>query len=99
MVTVFGIVASSLTTACWAPQVYRTLHTHSAKDFSWPYLLIFTIGISGWVVYGLMLHNYIIWVSNGIVELCALSVIAVKVHSPVNHSHTPIYNSVNGAPE
>ncbi len=99
MVTTFGIVASSLTTACWVPQVYKTLHTRTAKDFSWLYLFTFTVGILGWLVYGLMLHNYIIWISNGAVGLCALFIIMIKSLSIIGRGHSFAHDGISGTPE
>ena len=47
-----GFVAGALTTACWLPQVLRTIRTRSAADISWVYLGTLTVGIVAWVFYG-----------------------------------------------
>lgn len=60
-----GFVAGALTTACWLPQVVRTLRTRSAVDISWIYLCILTTGIFGWVVYGIGRRDPAIIVANG----------------------------------
>ncbi|MCL4434850.1 MAG: SemiSWEET family transporter [Actinobacteria bacterium] len=92
MIIVFGIIASTLTTACWIPQVYRSLSRKSAKDFSWIYLLALITGVTGWLVYGALLHDPIIWASNAAVDICTLFIVTIKMYSEIAgfHRHKPL---------
>jgi MtN3 and saliva related transmembrane protein len=49
---VLGLIAGALTTLSFLPQVVRTLRTRSASDLSWPWLVAFSAGTVGWLIYG-----------------------------------------------
>lgn len=51
-ITTIGIGAALLTTGSWLPQVLKSWHSRSVKDFSWGYLVLLTAGISLWLAYG-----------------------------------------------
>lgn len=50
--SVLGVLAGSLTTGCWLPQLARSWRTRSVGDVSWVYLLALASGVALWVVYG-----------------------------------------------
>lgn len=81
MTDVAGVVAAALTTACWIPQVRRTLRRGTASDFAWSYLAIYGIGLTMWLVYGLALGDPVISVSNALVLLSVVVLVAVKLRS------------------
>ncbi len=47
-----GLLAGTLTTISFVPQVWQTWKTRSTKDLSLGMLLIFTLGIALWLIYG-----------------------------------------------
>jgi MtN3 and saliva related transmembrane protein len=47
-----GYIAGACTTAAFLPQVIRSLRTRSTHDISPVMLLVFSIGLSLWVLYG-----------------------------------------------
>ena len=47
-----GYVAAALTTAAFVPQIVKTWRTRSAGDLSMVSLLLFTVGLALWLVYG-----------------------------------------------
>lgn len=49
-----GALAACLTTGAWIPQLVRTWRSRSARDLSWPYLATTLIGITLWMVYGIL---------------------------------------------
>jgi MtN3 and saliva related transmembrane protein len=51
--TVLGLVAGTLTTASFLPQVIKTWKSKSAKDFSFGMLITFSLGVFLWLVYGI----------------------------------------------
>jgi len=81
MTVVIGIAAAVLTTACWGPQLVRTLRRGTAEDFAWVYLIMLTAGVFGWALYGALKHDPVIWVANAIVTASALVVVVVKLRS------------------
>jgi MtN3 and saliva related transmembrane protein len=76
VVTAIGLVAGLLTTACWLPQVVKTIRLGDADEFAWLYLAMLMVGLTGWAIYGsvrgdlpLALYNCITWVLVMIVVL------------------------------
>ncbi len=73
--TVVGIVAGTLTTACWIPQLARSWRTRSAGDFSWWYLVVLTAGIALWLIYGILRRDPVI-ISANVFALMSLLVLS-----------------------
>ena len=74
-----GMVAGTLSTVAFVPQVWRVWKTRSARDLSLPMFLIFTAGVALWFVYGLLLGALPIIVCNGLTLLLAGTVLAMKL--------------------
>ena len=77
--TMIGLVAGTLTTVSFVPQVFRCWRRRSAEDLSLAMLLAFTAGVALWDVYGLMLRAWPIILANGITLLLAMVLVAMKV--------------------
>ena len=54
-VTLIGLLAGTLTTIAFIPQLQQTWRTRSAQDVSLGMLLTFVTGVFLWLIYGLML--------------------------------------------
>lgn len=63
-VTGLGLVAASCTTVAFLPQVIKNWRTKSAGDLSFGTFGLFTFGVVLWLVYGAMIGNLPIIVSN-----------------------------------
>jgi MtN3 and saliva related transmembrane protein len=74
-----GLVAGALTTASFVPQVIKTWRTRSARDFSLPMLLLFTIGVALWLVYGVMIGSRPVIVPNVITLVLTAYILSVKL--------------------
>ena len=74
-----GIFAGVCTTISLVPQVIKAWKTKSTKDISFFMLGLFTIGVTGWLVFGILLNNYPIIVTNFTTLLLALLIIAAKI--------------------
>lgn len=61
-----GLVASSLATLAFLPQVARTWRSRSADDFSLITLLMLELGTLLWIGYGLWRAAPAIWLGNGV---------------------------------
>jgi MtN3 and saliva related transmembrane protein len=76
--TALGLLAGLFTTACWVPQLARTLRTRSTDDISWVYLTVLATGLALWLTYGVLLADPAIIGSN-VLALASVGVlIAVK---------------------
>ena len=76
---IIGLLAGTLTTLSFVPQVVKAWRTRSLTDFSLPMLLTFALGVSLWVVYGVMIGGVPVIVANAITLALALALLAMKL--------------------
>lgn len=57
LVTALGLLAGSLTTIAFLPQVIRTWRTRSTKDISLEMFAIFCSGVLIWIIYGILVKD------------------------------------------
>ena len=61
-----GYVAATLTTAAFLPQVIHTWRTRSTRDLSGIWLATFSVGVTCWLVYGVMTESRPVIVGNSV---------------------------------
>lgn len=76
-----GLVASSLATLAFLPQVVKTWRTGSASDFSLTTLLMIEAGTSLWIFYGLLRGAPAIWLGNGVTFALVGLILSVKIRN------------------
>ena len=74
-----GLVASSLATLAFLPQVVKTWRTGSANDFSLTTLLMIEAGTSIWILYGMLRSAPAIWLGNGVTFALVGLILLVKM--------------------
>ena len=74
-----GLVASSLATLAFLPQVVKTWRSRSANDFSLATLLMLEAGTSLWIFYGALRDAPAIWLGNGVTFVLAGFILSVKM--------------------
>lgn len=74
-----GLIAGTLTTISFLPQVWHTWKTRSAKDLSLGMLSIFTLGIALWLVYGLWMQAPPLILSNMVTLVLAGTLLGFKL--------------------
>lgn len=79
LVTMIGALAAVGTTAAWLPQVFKTWKSGRAADFSWGYLAMFSGGVSGWMIYGILRKDAVIIAANAITLILVLTIAFVKM--------------------
>jgi MtN3 and saliva related transmembrane protein len=79
--TLIGSLAAVLTTACWLPQVVKSVRLGTADDFAWPYLAMLVAGVVAWTTYGFLRSAPPIYLCNSITGLLVVVVVVVKVRS------------------
>jgi len=79
-VTVLGLIAGSLTTIAFLPQIFKTWQSKSAKDISSEWLVIFSSGILLWLIYGLLIDSLPIILSNSITLVLTLIILFFKFY-------------------
>lgn len=65
-ITLLGLVAGTLTTIAFLPQLLKVWQHKSAKDISLLWLTTFSLGILLWLAYGVLVQALPIILSNGI---------------------------------
>ncbi|ELS33838.1 MULTISPECIES: SemiSWEET transporter [Pseudanabaena] len=74
-----GFIAASLTTFAFLPQVVQVWRSRSTKDISLPMLVTFILGITLWLIYGLLVDAAPIYMANGITLLLNLIILRFKL--------------------
>ncbi|MFM2394851.1 MAG: hypothetical protein RLZZ546_2834 [Bacteroidota bacterium] len=76
---ILGYVAATLTTVSFIPQFYKIYKSKSAKDVSITMFTIFTIGLTLWLYYGVLLKSLPIIISNTVTVLLSLGILFMKI--------------------
>lgn len=79
LTTTIGFVAGLATTAANLPQVWKTYRSKSGEGLSFRMLLMLAIGITLWIIYGIMIKSLPLIATNGVVLLLILSLIGMKL--------------------
>lgn len=77
--TLIGLLAGSLTTAAWLPQVARAFRTRSTRDFSWSWFAMFGSGVAIWLVYGFAVGAPAVILTNALTFLLILGLCLLKL--------------------
>lgn len=74
-----GMIATSLATLAFLPQVLKTWRTRSAHDFSLVTLLMLEVGTAIWIFYGVMRNAPAIWIGNSVTLALAGFILLMKL--------------------
>ncbi len=72
-------VAATLTTAAFVPQAMHIIRHKETRAISLFMYVSFATGVALWLLFGVMIGNWPIMVSNAITLLLALAIIAMKL--------------------
>ena len=76
--TVLGLIAASITTSAFVPQVYKAWSTKRTKDISAPTFLVLLAGIALWTVYGFLKSDIVIILANVTTATLAIAILYLK---------------------
>lgn len=98
LITVLGLVAGTLTTAAYLPQLIKTWRSKSAGDISWSMLITLCLGIVLWLVYGVYVHDMPVILANIVTLLLTSVILMLKIRyrsstSPFATSQSPMMDS------
>ncbi len=79
MIDLIGMIAGTLTTIAFVPQVWRVLKTRSTGDISLGMYAVFSSGVAFWLVYGLLLGAWPIIAANTITLALTGTVLLLKL--------------------
>ena len=78
--TILGLVSGTLTSLAAIPQVVKTLRTRHTRDISVWQPLLLSIGVALWIVYGMLIHNLPLILTNIIPLVCNALLAGLKLY-------------------
>lgn len=79
LIDIIGLIAGTLTTIAFVPQLYKTWKSKSAKDVSLVMMITFSIGVFLWLIYGLAINAMPVVAANGVTLVLALLILLLKI--------------------
>jgi MtN3 and saliva related transmembrane protein len=79
LVESIGSAAAVLTTVSFVPQAWHTFKTRDVSGISLSMYSAFTLGVTLWLVYGLLLGAWPIIIANVITLVLALAILVMKL--------------------
>lgn len=79
LVTTLGLVAGTLTTIAFIPQITKTWKSKSAQDVSLGMLITFSTGVLLWLAYGLLIHALPVILANLVTFVLTLIILVLKI--------------------
>ena len=77
-IKILGLIAGTITSITFIPQVLQIWKTKSAKDISILMLSLLIIGVSLWLAYGIVVNDVAIIYTNGMVLAMSLLMLYFK---------------------
>lgn len=77
--TIIGSVGGVLTTLSALPQAIKSWKEKSVKDISLYMYIILCVGILLWLIYGLLIHDYVVIIANGVSLMINVFILALKI--------------------
>jgi len=78
-ITFLGLVAGVLTTVAFVPQAVKSWRSRSTRDVSLAMMVILIVGMTLWLVYGILRSDLPLIAANGTTLLLAGSILVCKV--------------------
>ena len=78
-IEILGLIAATLTTASFVPQVYKVWKEKSTKDISLTMYTVLLLGLLLWLVYGIYHESMAIILANAITAILVAMVLFLKL--------------------
>jgi MtN3 and saliva related transmembrane protein len=79
LTSLIGFMAATLTTVSFLPQVIQVWKTKSTKDISLGMFSIFSAGVFLWLVYGILIEDWAVFMANLITLILASIILTFKL--------------------
>jgi MtN3 and saliva related transmembrane protein len=76
---IIGYISAFLTTLAFVPQAFHSWKTRDLSGISLPMYSLFSLGVLGWLIYGVMINSYPIMLANSITLILACVVLVLKI--------------------
>lgn len=77
--TSLGMIAATLTTCSFVPQLTKVWRTKSAEDLSYGMFGAFSAGIALWLIYGVLRDDVPVIIANGITLVLSVTILSLKM--------------------
>ena len=74
-----GYFAGFLTTVAFIPQVVKVWTSKSTSDISLIMFVVFTFGVLFWLIYGVIINDYALVITNFVTFSLSLSILVAKI--------------------
>lgn len=78
-IEIIGALAATITTLCWVPQAIKVLRTRETAAISLVMYLMLALGITLWLVYGVLIHSWPLIGANAVTLVPVLLILAMKL--------------------
>lgn len=79
MISLIGTAAATLSTVAFLPQAIYVLRTRDTRSLSLPMYVMFFISVVLWCLYGILIGDLPLSISNAIVVVLAFLIMAFKI--------------------
>ena len=97
--SIIGNIAAFLTTFSFLPQALTTIKTKDTKGISLPMYVMFVLGVSFWLYYGIMENQMPIIIGNFITLIFAGIILFYKVKHTVKSSSNHFWKKFKQYPQ
>lgn len=78
-INLLGMLAGTLTTVAFVPQVVKIWQSKSASDISLAMFFIFNLGLVLWLLYGIAIHSMPVIVANAVTLVLTGIILMLKI--------------------
>jgi len=90
MTEMIGLIAAVLTTVSFLPQTLLVLRTGRTDGISLSMYALFTTGVAGWLIYGLLVGSLPVILANAITFALAMTILCLKVRAVLASRKDPL---------
>ncbi|MFC3123105.1 SemiSWEET family sugar transporter [Agaribacter flavus] len=80
-IEILGFTSAFLTTFSFLPQVIQVFKTRDTASLSLAMYSIFTVGVAGWLVYGIFKQDSAVIVANMVTLLLSACILSMKLYN------------------
>ena len=79
IIKTIGLVAAICTTGSFIPQALKTISTKNTKGISLGMYVMFVLGVTLWLAYGIVINDLPLILANGITLMLSLTILIYKL--------------------
>ncbi|USK36434.1 SemiSWEET transporter (plasmid) [Bacillus sp. F19] len=88
-VALLGVIAGILTSCSFIPQAYKVIKSKRTKDISIPMYSLCTLGVFFWIIYGLMIKDLAVLLTNIVTFVPTVIILILTVKYQIKSQNSP----------